>query len=149
MLTLLLLLLLQNLGTHPEYVSPLSAHGASGMPPPAARPRAGSLGGGGGGGGGARSSSGALKQRKGPTVRGAAAAGGGGGRLGQPPWPQGMLDARLAVADLSEMENMLMAISRRERAIMAELEAAGFNDEELSRSIMERDQLARQLQAAH
>lgn len=60
---------------------------------------------------------------------------------------QQALEARLAVADLPELCNMLTAISKRERAIMAELEGAGLVDEALSRSVMEREELVRQITA--
>jgi hypothetical protein len=40
---------------------------------------------------------------------------------------------------------MLAAISKKERALMADLEAAGLSDEALSRSIMEREELVRQV----
>ncbi len=51
------------------------------------------------------------------------------------------------MADLPELCNMLTAISKRERIIMAELEAAGLVDEALSRSVMEREELVRQITA--
>jgi hypothetical protein len=55
------------------------------------------------------------------------------------------LEARLAVADIPELANMLAAISRKERGIMAELEAAGLLDDALSRSVMERETLVGQI----
>lgn len=61
--------------------------------------------------------------------------------------PQQTLDARLPLADIPELCNMLTAISKRERFIMAELEAAGLVDEALSRSVMEREELVRQVTA--
>ncbi|KAF8063687.1 hypothetical protein HT031_003542 [Scenedesmus sp. PABB004] len=136
----------QNLGLHPDYVPPAPPAMPASMPPPAARPRTSSYSGAGGsgGGGGAR----APKQRKQPTVRGAGGGGGGGGgggRLGAAPFNPAALDARLVVADLPELANMLAAISRKERAILAEMEAAGLVDEELSRSVMQRDELVRQV----
>lgn len=63
----------------------------------------------------------------------------------QPPFNQAALDARLPQADLPELQNMLAAISRKERAIMVELEQAGLLDEELSRSVMDREELVRQI----
>lgn len=44
---------------------------------------------------------------------------------------------------------MLSAISRRERAILAELEGAGIVDAELSTSVMEREELVRSLITTH
>lgn len=61
--------------------------------------------------------------------------------------PQQTLDARLPLADIPELCNILTAISKRERFIMAELEAAGLVDEALSRSMMEREELVRQVTA--
>jgi hypothetical protein len=71
----------------------------------------------------------------------------GAARLGTAPYNPQALDARLAVADLPELCTMLTAISKRERTIMAELEAAGLVDEALSRSVMEREELVRQITA--
>jgi hypothetical protein len=65
----------------------------------------------------------------------------------QPSHPQATLDARLPLADIPELCSMLTAISKRERFIMAELEAAGLVDEALSRSVMEREELVRQVTA--
>jgi hypothetical protein len=117
------LLSLQILGPHPDYVSPVPpapvAHMS--MPPPAARPRTSSYSGAAGGGGSSK-----QKQRKPPTVRTGGPGGGGGGgggsgggtgaaRLGAPPYNAAGLEARLAVADLPDLANMLSAISRKER----------------------------------
>ncbi|WIA43007.1 hypothetical protein OEZ86_009542 [Tetradesmus obliquus] len=139
----------QILGPHPDYVSPIPPAPAAhvSMPPPAARPRTSSYSGAAGGGSASK-----QKQRKPPTVRTGGAAGGGASgavRLGAPPYSAAGLEARLAVADIPELANMLSAISRKERSIMAELEAAGLMDEELSRSVMEREELVRQVCAAH
>jgi hypothetical protein len=60
---------------------------------------------------------------------------------------QAALESRLAVADIPELCHMLTAISKRERAIMADMEAAGLMDEALSRSVMEREELVRQITA--
>lgn len=125
------------------------------MPPPASRPRnsyggAAAPGGGGsrpGGGGGSKPAGGmpggGQKSRPKTTVR--PSGGPGSSKLGPAPWNQTSLDARLAVADLQELSNMLTAISKKERAIMAEMEAAGLSDEQLSRSVMEREELVRQV----
>jgi hypothetical protein len=86
------------------------------MPPPAARPRTSSYSGPAGGGSASK-----QKQRKPPTVRTGGGGGGGSGggtgavRLGAPPYNAAGLEARLAVADLPELANMLSAISRKER----------------------------------
>lgn len=123
------------------------------MPPPAARPR-NSYGGAAAPGarpGGSKPAAGSAGQKARPkptTVRpGGGASGSGAARLGTAPYNQSALDARLAVADLPELSNMLTAISKRERHIMAELEAAGLMDEALSRSVMEREELVRQITA--
>lgn len=142
----------QDLGPHPDYVSPIPPT-VSQMPPPAARPR-NSYGGAAAPGarpGGSKPAAGSAGQKSRPkptTVRpGGGTAGGGAARLGTAPYNQSALDARLAVADLPELSNMLTAISKRERHIMAELEAAGLKDEALSRSVMEREELVRQITA--
>lgn len=90
------------------------------MPPPAARPRTSSYSGAAGGGSASK-----QKQRKPPTVRTGGAGGGGasgGGssavRLGAPPYSAAGLEARLAVADIPELANMLSAISRKERRLV-------------------------------
>jgi hypothetical protein len=94
--------------------------------------------------------SGAAGQKARPktTVRSAGSGvSSGAARLGTAPYNPQALDARLVVADLPELCTMLTAISKRERTIMAELEAAGLVDEALSRSVMEREELVRQITA--
>lgn len=140
----------QDLGPHPNYVSPIPP-AIPAMPPPAARPR-NSYGGAAAPAarpGGSKAVSGAAGQKARPktTVRLTGGVSGSAARLGTAPYNPQALDARLAVADLPELCNMLTAISKRERTIMAEMEAAGLVDEALSRNVMEREELVRQITA--
>ena len=141
--------MLQDLGPHSDYVSPIPPV-AHAMPPPAARPR-NSYGGAAatpaaprpGGSKPSAGAAGGQKARPKTTVR--PSGGSGSGKLGAAPFNQAALEARLAVADLPELAGYLASISKRERVIMAELEGAGLMDEALSRSLMEREELVRQV----
>jgi hypothetical protein len=91
-LSLCCFLLLQDLGLHPSYVSPIPP-AVPAMPPPAARPRS-SFGGGAAApprpGGAKPAASSGQKSRPKTTVRpsGGGSGGGGGGRLGTAPYNQ-------------------------------------------------------------
>ena len=73
--------------------------------------------------------------------------GSGGGRQ-HVPYEPGFLTQKLAQAGLPELAQMLTAISKREKAIMHDLEVGGHSDADLVESINKRAELVQQLAAA-
>jgi hypothetical protein len=64
------------------------------------------------------------------------------------PYEPGFLSQKLVQAGLSELGQMLMAISKREKAILHDLEVAGLSDVELAESVNKRAEQVQQLAAA-